>query len=262
MSSIAAPAELRVSLHVGGHSNHWSIWVYPERDHDAPEKNIRIAHAFDEDTRKALAAGASVLLFSSPASGLVEIKNQMLGPDEIRQFPPVAKGKSAIPGSFMPAFWDLRLFNQIGTLSILCDPAHPALAEFPTGERSDWQWADLLGRFTAKDSYHIAGEEKNPDWGDVVNRSKCIILNETPADYQPIVQMIDNYERNYKLGLIFETRVGAGKLLICALDLETDQDRRPAAAQLKKSLCSYVAGPAFSPTHALSDAFLEKILTY
>jgi hypothetical protein len=228
----------------------------------APEKNILISYAFDDNTRKALAAGAAVLLFSSPAAGLVEIKNEMLGPDEIRQFPPVTKGKSAIPGSFMPAFWNLRLFNQIGTLSILCDPAHPALAEFPTAGRSDWQWADLLGRFTAKDSYRIAGEEKNADWGDVTNRSKCIILNETPGDYRPIVQMIDNYERNYKLGLIFETRVGAGRLLICAMDLDTGRDQRPAARQLKKSLCEYVAGPAFHPTHALTDAFLEKILTY
>ncbi len=31
--------------------------------------------------------------------------------------------------------------------------------------------------------------------------------------------MIDNLDRNHKLGLVFETRVGPGKLLICACDL-------------------------------------------
>lgn len=50
----------------------------------------------------------------------------------------------------MPAFWNMRLFNQVGTLGILCDPAHPAFDGFPTEAHSDWQWADpartVLGR--------------------------------------------------------------------------------------------------------------------
>jgi hypothetical protein len=74
--------------------------------------------------------------------------------------------------------------------------------------------------------------------------------------------MIDNYERNYKLGLIFETKVGKGKLLICALDLDTDAGNRPAARQLKASLLNYAAGNQFNPTHELPTGFLEKILTY
>jgi hypothetical protein len=87
-------------------------------------------------------------------------------------------------------------------------------------------------------------------------------LNETPVGYRPVVQMIDNYERNYKLGIIFETKVGKGKLLICSLDLDTDLDKRPAARQLKTSLLNYAAGNQFNPTYELPIEFLERILTF
>ncbi|MFI5194586.1 MAG: glycoside hydrolase family 2 TIM barrel-domain containing protein, partial [Chitinophagales bacterium] len=262
LKEVSAPARLVVKVSAGGNSNQWNIWIYPENKPSVHHQRLRVTYAFDADARRALAAGASVVLFSSPKQGLFEIKNDMLGPDSIRQFPSVTKGKSAIPGSFMPAFWNMRLFNQIGTLGILCDPKHAALSDFPTASHSDWQWADILGRFTARDSYEIAGEQKKHDWGDVSDRSKCIILNETPADFHPIVQMIDNYERNYKLGLVFETRVGEGRLLICALDLDTDAGNRPAARQLKNCLLNYAAGPSFNPSHELTVDFLDRILTF
>ena len=50
------------------------------------------------------------------------------------------------------------------------------------------------------------------------------------------MQVSDNYDLNHKLGVIFEARVGSGTLLVCALDLETDQEKRPAARQLYRSL--------------------------
>ena len=75
------------------------------------------------------------------------------------------------------------------------------------------------------------------------------------------LQVIDNYERNYKLGAIFETRVGKGKLIICSLDLDTDCDQRPAARQLKASLLNYAASEQFKPAYELPLEFLEKILS-
>jgi hypothetical protein len=84
----------------------------------------------------------------------------------------------------MPVFWNARLFNQTGTLGILCDPTHPALAEFPTDDHSDWQWADLLGKFTAAESFGVAGAPFSAIAGDVFNRSKAILLDDTPVDYR------------------------------------------------------------------------------
>lgn len=270
LKEIREPARLMVTLSAGTCSNSWNIWVYPQTPPPAAGK-LKIAYAFNEETRQALLKGENVLLFSSPRQGLNEIKpgfgycfgwlSDSLAKDNI-QFPPVQKGRSAIPGSFLPAFWSMRLFNQIGTLGILCDPKHPALEAFPTEQHSDWEWADIIGRYTSEQSYEISTDMRKHPWGDVYDRSKAIILNETAPGFRPIVQVIDNYERNYKLGLIFETRVGKGNLLVCAADLDTDADTRPAARQLKKSLIQYASGRKFNPQDELPMALLEKILTY
>lgn len=259
--NIRAPSRLTVTVTAAGTSNSWNTWVYPAKQAAVPG-NVKIAYAFDAATREALDKGENVLLFADPEKGLYEVQPAFMGHDSVRMFPPVMKGKSAIPGSYMPAFWDMRLFNQAGTLSILCDPEHPALAGFPTEVQSDWQWADILGSYTAKASYHIAGDMAEHEWDDRSHRSKAIVLNETPREYRPLVQVIDNYERNYKLGIIFETRVGKGKLLVCALDLDTDADKRPAARQLKTSLLQYAAGNAFEPKFELPLEWLERVLTY
>ena len=166
----------------------------------------------------------------------------------------------------MPTFWNLLLFNQIGTMGLLCQNEHPALSQFPTSYHSDWQWADILGRYSAAQSFRDAGapldycDELEEQWGDVRDRSKAIVLNDAPEGFRPIVQAIDNYKRNYRLGVIFETRVGAGSLLVCAIDLDTDIEDRPAAKCLKKSLFDYVSSDAFKPEYELDGKMLKTVL--
>ena len=248
LANVSPPAQLTVHVALAQNptvENTWNVWVYPAQLPPAPPavQPVRVVHAFDADTRAALAAGERVLLFASPK----ELRN-------------------AVPGSFMPVFWCARLFKQTGTMGILCDPKHPALAGFPTGAHSDWQWADLLGRFSAADSLRVAGappsvyQPMNDAAHDVSGRSKAIILDRTPPGYRPIVQVIDNYDRNHKLGAIFEARVGAGSVLVCALDLETDQDKRPAARQLHRSLTAYVGSDRFQPTQTFTADELDALL--
>jgi hypothetical protein len=79
------------------------------------------------------------------------------------------------------------------------------------------------------------------------------------AGYRPIVQIIDNFARNHKLGLIFETRVGKGKLLVCAIDLLQLQDH-PETRQLYHSLLHYVTSDAFAPEAAVNEELLKKLL--
>jgi len=146
-------------------------------------------------------------------------------------------GPGAITTRFLPVFWSLSWFSrQPGTLGILCDPKHPALSRFPTDFHSNWQW-----------------------W-DITQPSTTFILNDTPAGFRPIVQAIDDYHRNHKLGAIFEARVGAGKLLICGFDLRTDLQKRPATRQLLHSLLAYVGGEHFDPKTWPGDGILEKLL--
>jgi len=257
--------KLIVTVSGAGTSNSWEIWVYPDAPTRIPE-NVRIVHSFDKTTKEALSKGENVLLLSSPKEGIIPFNKGMMLSDELRALPEAVPGKNAITGSFMPVFWCTRLFNQIGTMGILCNPKHPVFADFPTEEYSNWQWADLLGHFTAANSLRVAGApeqiclDMEQAGSDVSDRSKAILLDGTPADFTPLLQVIDNYDRNAKLGTIFETKVGKGKLLVCAMDLETDADKRPAARQLMQSILNYAAGKKFAPTHELSLELLDKIL--
>ena len=266
VSGMRNACRMVLTVEAGGTSNSWNLWAFPASQAKAPDK-VRIAYTYDRSTREALERGERVVLFSDPTKGLYPITRVMLAPDSIRLFE-VRHDQNALEGSFMPAFWNMRLFNQVGTLGLLCDPQHPALRGFPTESHSDWQWADLLGRFSAAESFRTAGapaaycDDVERTWGDVRNRSKAIVLNDTPDAFRPIVQVIDNYERNYKLGLIFETRVGAGRLLVCAMDLDTDCASRPAARQLKSCLLNYAASEQFAPQFELSQELLERILTF
>jgi hypothetical protein len=162
--------------------------------------------------------------------------------------PALANGKTVVlfpenperslPGKFLPVFWSPIWFphQQPNTMSILCDPEHPVFEQFPTDSYSDWQWWDLL------------------------NHSRSIILDDTPFDLHPIVQVIDNFARNHKLANLFEARVGAGKLLVCTIDLLRLANESPAANQLLRSIYAYVGSPAFHPTGNLGETLLNKLL--
>ena len=267
LNQINIATRLTVTVSAGETHNSWHIWAYPPVKFELPP-NVRVVHAYDQATLDLLAAGGRVLLLSSPNVGVIHPPIAFYGGPTVRALPTAIRpGMNAIPGSFMPAFWNLQLFNQIGTLGLLCDPRHPALAGFPTEKHSDWQWADLLGNFSAANSFVVAcapeqvGKDIRSRCGDVENRSKAFVLNETPADFRPILQVIDNQERNAKLGSILETRVGPGKLLICGLDLDTDVAKRPAAQQLRKSLLDYCRSNKFAPAHELPESLLTRLLT-
>ena len=101
------------------------------------------------------------------------------------------------------------------------------MARFPTEFHSNWQW-----------------------W-DPVSQSRAMILDAFPAEFRPLVQVIDDWNTNRKLGLLFEARAGGGKLLVCSIELRTGLEQRPVARQLLRSLLDYAGGPAFAPAQEL-----------
>jgi len=109
------------------------------------------------------------------------------------------------------------------TLGILCNPRHPALDHFPTEYYSNFQW-----------------------W-DAMSHGNAIRLDSVAAGLKPIVRVIDDWVTANSLGLIFECKVGRGKLLVSGADLLTDRQARPEARQLLFSLMSYMSGDAFRP---------------
>jgi hypothetical protein len=135
--------------------------------------------------------------------------------------------------STVPIFWN-RLMNPEGAwmLGILCAERHPALAGFPTETHCDWQWID------------------------VAHEASAIRVNQISADIDPIVQPIDDWNRSWKLGLLFECRVGAGTLMVCSIDLDAD---RPGTESLRQSILSYMSGSLFRPTANIEAARLSAV---
>jgi hypothetical protein len=140
-------------------------------------------------------------------------------------------------GRFDPIFWNRLWFpsQPQHTLGLLLDPRHPALAQFPTSFHADWQWQDLQ------------------------NHSRPVVLDNFPRDFHPIVQVIDDWNSCRKLGLIFEAKVGAGRLLFCAIDLNKDLAHRPTARQLRASLLDYAVSDRFQPKARLELAEIQTL---
>jgi hypothetical protein len=146
---------------------------------------------------------------------------------------------------FATGFWScmFRMGNRIsplgvetpGTQGILCDPDHPVFKGFPTEFHGNWQWWQL------------------------VKHCDPMILDHTPRQFRPLLQVIDGVDRNHKLGLICEARVGRGRLLICTIHLQQLQ-QHPEARQLLASLYRYAGGEHFNPVHELDLSTLEEIL--
>lgn len=151
-------------------------------------------------------------------------------------FPTVANSEHSFIGKFLPVFWSPVWFpkQKPNTMGLLCDPKHPLLAQFPTEMHSNWQWFELM------------------------QCSRLFVLDETPADYRPLVQVIDNFARNHKLGVIFEGLVGRGQLLVCGVNLP-GLTNEPAARQLAASLNAYVGSAKFKPAQELGIDLLEKL---
>ncbi|OFX81941.1 MAG: glycoside hydrolase family 2, partial [Bacteroidetes bacterium GWC1_47_7] len=146
LSSVHEADQLLLSVRLKdiAYHNSWNIWVYPET---IPEPKSDVVYTRDfEEARKALEQGRKVLL--NPAR------------EEIK----------GLEGKFVQVFWSPVHFpNQPGTMGILCDPAHPALAHFPTEMHSNWQWWDICKNATTME------------------------LDSLKNNLQPIVRMVDNF---------------------------------------------------------------------
>ena len=87
-----------------------------------------------------------------------------------------------------------------------------------------------------------------------------MVLDEFEAEFRPIVQVIDDWNTNRKLGLIFEARIGDGELLVCSIDLRSDIEKRPVARQMLHSLLNYTDSAAFAPELSIDIERVRSLL--
>ena len=203
LPNCARPARYALELALAGRAerNVYPLWAYPRAEATVPE-GVAVVTSLDAGERL-LAEGRNVLCLLSKANAPT----------------------NAVAGTFASDFWNWQMFKHVcesngkpvapGTLGLLVDAAHPALAGFPTACHSDFQWRELLFRG--------------------VN----VVLDDDP-DATVIVQGIDNVTRNHRLGVIWEKRRGAGRLVVSALDLDACA-HLPEARALRRSLLDYLA---------------------
>ncbi|MDR0835660.1 MAG: beta-glycosidase, partial [Tannerella sp.] len=223
--SITQATKVILTLKIKGAEtqNTYPLWIYPDNRELSIPDNILVTAKLDTKAQETLKKGGKVLWF----------------PDH-KEYESITVG-----GLFQTDYWNYRMFKTIsesigkpvspGTMGILTKPEHPLFSLFPTDFHTNWQWFIIL---------------KN---------SRPAILDKTPNDYTPIVQVIDNIERNHKLGLIMECSVESGKLIICMSNLPEIQ-QYPEAKQLYRSILSYMDSDKFAPTAAITFPELSDFL--
>ena len=139
---------------------------------------------------------------------------------------------------FASHFWNPIMFNWKPMIVGTCiDHQHPAFRDFPTSYYADWQWWDILNYATAVDLTDM-------------------------RTLTPVIQSIDTYEVNRKLGISFEANVAGGKLFVLCVDPEKDMEKRPAMQQLLTSVRNYVTSDRFAPSVSLQPYELDALFDY
>ena len=213
-----SPKKYTLDVEIAGFKNSWDFWIYPSRLPEIKD-DILVVQKLNNKTIEKLKNGGKVLL---------SLKKGNLKP---KQSGEVGIGFSSI-------FWNTAWTGgqKPHTLGILCNPKHPALAEFPTEYHSNWQW-----------------------W-DAMSHSNAISLENLPDEINPIVRVIDDWVSNRRLSLIFEVKVGKGKLLITGIDLINKTENRPEAKQLLYSLKKYMAGKSFKPAVEVKIKTIQNLI--
>lgn len=193
----ASKLEIRLSLDGTEYRNRWNVWVYPSSV-ETKWGDVKYTRSYDE------------------AMALLKKGEKVL-------FNPDWRTLQGIEGKFVPVFWSPVHFpNQAGTMGVLCNPAHPALADFPTDMHTDWQWWDL-------------------------NINSTTLVVDSLQGGAPVVEMVDNFVHNRRLTSLYEGSVGEGKLMLATFDLQTALDKRPVARQMLYSILNYMNSKEFAP---------------
>ena len=231
------PTKLNVSLNIEETEarNSYELWVYPKKAME--KKGVIIAKDLNQEVVKVLENGGKVLWMPTASSHFVAADDTLLQADNATPY--------TVGGLFQTDYWNYRMFKTIcennkkkvspGTLGILTNPEHPIFKGFPTEMHTNWQWFPVI-------------KESHP-----------LVLDNFAKDYRPIVQVIDNIERNHKLGLVMEWKVGAGKLLVCMSDL-VKAAKYPEGKAFYQSVIDYMRSADFNPSAEITVDELKKKL--
>lgn len=136
---------------------------------------------------------------------------------------------------YSPVFWNTSWFKMRPphTTGVVVDNYHPVFRDFVTDN-----WANM-------------------QWWELINRAQTMLLDDFPKGFQPMVQPIDTWFIHRKLGMLFEARVGNGRLMMTSMDLENELANRPVAESMYRSIIRYMLSNDFRPE---TEVELQRII--
>lgn len=199
---LEAPCKGSFEIYVEGAQvkNSYSLWFYPEL------KSVDLAGTYIfpelcEEARSLLEEGKTVLII-----------------------PELSSLENSVEGFYCTDFWCYPMFRSIsekmgrpeptGTMGLLINTCHPALADFPCEYYS------------------------TPQWWEIVRNSRSEILDGNCEDKNIIVRTIDNFDRSHVLGLLYEYPSGKGKVVVLNADISA-LSTSPEGRQFIKSVVGY-----------------------
>lgn len=215
--------------------NEWTFWIYPGGQISSlPESPS--PRSFSPDCP--MSASPDFLLTSS----WDEAEKKLAAGGKVLFVPRNSDlDWTSPPLDIVPVFWNRQMGPAWGRMLGLlidrkiADTKSHMLDGFPTDTNFDWQWAQIIGNVRA------------------------INLDRLPPELEPVVWAIDDWNRNYKLGAIFECAVGNGRLLVSAFDVTKPANPNPVARQLRASLIKYVQSDCFQPNVPVTREQLRRL---
>ena len=61
---------------------------------------------------------------------------------------------------------------------------------------------------------------QTPQWWEIVQNSRSVILDDFKGKKNVIVRTIDNFDRNHDLSLLYEYEKDGGKVVVCSCDFD------------------------------------------
>lgn len=223
MPAVSSATQVTFSLSIEGTDirKSYDLWIYPNEI--TPDlTGVHLFHELSDEAVSLLEKGEDILLLPNPES----LPN-------------------SIEGLYSTDFWCYPMFRSIsesmnkpvpvGTMGLLIDKEHPVFGDFLTEEYSTYPW-----------------------WS-IVSNSRSIILDDLPQNLQPLVQTIDNFERNHKLSLLLECRVLQGRVMLGTFDYDKIM-LTPEGKQLMHSMVNYMKSGTWNPQVEISLEELQSLI--
>ena len=205
--------------------NSWPFWVF-EATGEMPVAQVGESNSCSATTGKTPVIETSV--FDEAVAALAKGGRVLY----------TGSSTSCVKSNFKPVYWSTGHFKrakgELSSLGYMVRDGHPALRGFPTEDWADWQWYNL-----------VEGGFKHG-------------IDMLPAGCGHIVQPVPDLHYSTSIGMLFELKVGEGRLMVCGLNLS--DRKKPEVNAVRSSIISYMESGDFNPSAQIelekfSDAF-------